>query len=82
MIVAAYLSYDPEHPNRSRWVDEDFNRLWGPGVLDDPDRKVTNEVRRAREIRPFLDTVDLLLDIHSMQQPCIPLMMAGMVGLP
>ena len=80
MNVAAYLSYDPEQPNRSRWVDEDFNRLWGPGVLDDPDRKVTSEVQRAREIRPFLDNVDLLLDIHSMQQPCLPLMMAGMVA--
>ncbi|HBD38356.1 MAG TPA: succinylglutamate desuccinylase, partial [Cupriavidus sp.] len=31
-------------------------------------------------IQPFLATVDLLLDIHSMQQPCVPLMMAGMVA--
>ena len=80
MNVEAYLSYDADHPNRSRWVDEDFNRLWGPGVLADPKRTVTSEVRRARSVQPFLDTVDLLLDIHSMQQPCVPLMMAGMVA--
>jgi alkanesulfonate monooxygenase SsuD/methylene tetrahydromethanopterin reductase-like flavin-dependent oxidoreductase (luciferase family) len=61
-------------------VDEDFNRLWGPGVLADPKRIITSEVRRARAIQPFLATVDLLLDIHSMQQPCVPLMMAGMVA--
>ena len=79
MNVQAYHSYDPEHPNRSRWVDEDFNRLWGPEVLADSARRETSELRRAREIRPFLDTVDLLLDIHSMQQPCVPLMMAGML---
>ena len=28
----------------------------------------------------FLRQLDLLLDIHSMQQPCVPLMMAGMVA--
>ena len=35
------------------------------------------ELRRARKIRPILDTVDLLLDIHSMQTATTPLMMAG-----
>jgi len=74
------LSYDSNHPHRSRWVDEDFNRLWGPGVLADPKRRIISELRRARAIQPFLATVDLLLDIHSMQQPCVPLMMAGMVA--
>ena len=61
-------------------MDEDFNRLWGPGVLADPKRRIISELRRARAIQPFLATVDLLLDIHSMQQPCVPLMMAGMVA--
>ena len=80
MNVEAYSSYDPNHPNRSRWVDEDFNRLWGPGVLADPTRRITSELQRARAVQPFLATVDLLLDIHSMQQPCVPLMMAGMAA--
>ena len=78
MNVKAYLAYDPKNPNRTRWVDEDFNRLWAPGLLDDLSRKKTNEFERARIVRPILSDVDFLLDIHSMQKPCIPLMMAGM----
>lgn len=73
--VEAYARFDPADPNVTRWVDEDFNRLWGPGVLDDGRQSV--ERTRARELRPYLDTVDLLLDIHSMQHPTLPLMMAG-----
>ena len=75
--VAAYEAFDPAEPDATRWVEEDFNRLWGPGVLDDPDRRVTPEVARAREIRPWLATVDLLLDIHSMQHKTSPLIIAG-----
>ncbi len=26
--VAAYESFDPESPNASRYLDEDFNRVW------------------------------------------------------
>lgn len=76
--VAAHEAFDPEVPDASRWIDEDFNRLWSPAVLDDPDRPLTEELRRAREIRPWLDTVDLLLDIHSMQTPSPPLTIAGL----
>jgi len=39
MNVEAYLAFDPKNPNRTRWVEEDFNRLWGPGVLQDSSRK-------------------------------------------
>jgi len=76
MNVDAYRCFDPERPNASRFVDEDFNRLWSEAVLDDPDRDSV-ELRRARAVRPYLDTVDLLLDIHSMQHATAPLMMAG-----
>ena len=76
--VAAHEAFDPAVPDASRWIDEDFNRLWSPGRLDDPDRKVTAEVRRAREIRPWLESVDLLLDIHSMQHKAPPLTIAGL----
>lgn len=76
MNVAAYMRFDPANPTASRFVDEDFNRLWTAGVLDDPDRQST-ELARARTVRPHIDTVDLLLDIHSMQQKSPPLMMAG-----
>jgi predicted deacylase len=73
--VDAYQSFDPADPTASRFVDEDFNRLWTAEVLDGPRDSV--ELRRARALRPLVDSVDLLLDIHSMQHLCAPLMMAG-----
>jgi predicted deacylase len=76
MNTEAYLSFDPANPTASRFVDEDFNRLWTAQVLDDPDRR-SAELVRARKVRPYMDGVDLLLDIHSMQQKTPPLMMAG-----
>ena len=75
MNVAAYARYDPASPAASRYVDEDFNRLWSAEVLGGPRDSV--ELRRAREVLPLVDTVDLLLDIHSMQHATAPLMMAG-----
>lgn len=73
--TAAYAAWNPEEPFKSRFVDEDFNRMWTPSVLAG-DRD-TAELRRARELRPFYDGVDYLLDIHSMSDPCPPLMLAG-----
>ena len=76
MNVDAYHSFDPADPTASRFVDEDFNRLWAAETLDDPARDSV-ELRRARAVRPYMDGVDLLLDIHSMQHKTPPLMMAG-----
>lgn len=73
----AYQAFDAADPNATRWLDEDLNRLWAPEVLNDPTRRLTAELQRAREIRPWLDTVDLLLDIHSMQHATEPLTIAG-----
>lgn len=75
MNVAAFHRFDPKDPTASRFVDEDFNRVWSPEVLAGPRKSV--ELERARALRPFVDTVDLLLDIHSMQHRTPPLMMAG-----
>ena len=80
MNIEAYLSFDPLNPNRTRWVEEDFNRLWAEGVLEDPKRKRTSEFLRANEVKNIVSQVDYLLDIHSMQKPCVPLMMAGMLN--
>jgi predicted deacylase len=74
--VAAFETFDPARPTGSRFVDEDFNRLWDDATLDGPRDSI--ELRRARALRPVVDTVDLLLDIHSMQHRTPPLMMAGM----
>jgi predicted deacylase len=74
--IAAYERFDPNEPQNSRYVDEDFNRVWDRVTLDGPRRSI--ELDRAREIRPLIDTVDYLLDIHSMQHPTDPLMLAGL----
>ncbi len=73
--VMAYQKFDPARPTASRYVEEDFNRLWSNDVLNGPRNSI--ELRRAREIRPLIDTVDLLLDLHSMQHPSPPLVLCG-----
>jgi predicted deacylase len=73
--VAAYRSFDQRVPAASRFVDEDFNRLWAPATLDGP--RQSTELARARALRPFVDAADFLLDIHSMQYATAPLMLAG-----
>ena len=49
-------------PIASRFVDEDFNRLWAPATLDGP--RQSTELARARILRPIVDAADFLLDIH------------------
>jgi predicted deacylase len=73
--IAAYRSFDPRVPVASRFVDEDFNRLWSPATLDGP--RQSAELVRARALRPIVEAADFLLDIHSMQYATAPLMLAG-----
>lgn len=73
--VAACKQFHPRAPLASRFVDEDFNRLWDAATLDGPRDSV--ELRRARELRSLIDTVDVLLDLHSMQQASPPLALCG-----
>ena len=73
--VDAYARFDPADPYPSRCVDEDLNRVWADEVLDGP--RDSRELRRARALRPFVDDADQLLDIHSMGEPCVPLMVCG-----
>lgn len=90
MNIAAYHSFDEQDPNASRWVDEDFNRIWADDVIGGDRDSV--EMRRAREVQPIVAEVDYLLDIHSMQKAAPPMMMCGwepkgadlaaMVGVP
>src|SRR5205823_9807026 len=75
--VAAYREFDPRYPIASRYVDEDFNRLWHPATLDGP--RQSTELARARALRPVVDSADLLLDLHSMQYATAPLMLAGLL---
>jgi predicted deacylase len=73
--VSAYETFDAANPGTSRYLDEDFNRLWSEGVLDAPTR--SREHERAKVMRPLIDDVDHLLDLHSMQTPSPALALAG-----
>ena len=76
MNVAAHARFERANPSASRCVDEDFNRVWSPEVLAGPRDSV--ELRRARQLRSLVDSVDALLDIHSMQHATPALMICGM----
>jgi predicted deacylase len=71
----AYERFDPRQPTASRFIDEDINRVWDVAVLDSTRR--STELDRAREIRPLIDTVDVLFDLHSMLWPSDPLILCG-----
>ena len=73
--VAAFARFSREDPDRSRYIDEDYNRVWADEVLGGS--RDSAELRRARELRPFVDAADLLLDLHSMHEPCRPIMVCA-----
>lgn len=76
--VAAFERFDPAQPDASRFIDEDLNRVWGPQRLRGPGN--STELRRARELRPFVDRCTHLLDLHSMHEPCAPLLVTGVLA--
>ncbi|HYZ22085.1 MAG TPA: succinylglutamate desuccinylase/aspartoacylase family protein [Rhodopila sp.] len=73
--LAAFSRFDAQRPTLSRFLDEDMNRVWDTATLDGPRRSI--ELDRARDIRPLIDTVDVLLDLHSMLWPSEPLILSG-----
>jgi predicted deacylase len=73
--LAAYDRFDAAQPTASRYVEEDMNRLWEPEILDGLRRSI--ELDRAREIRPVIESADILLDLHSMLWPSEPLILCG-----
>ena len=75
--VAAFARFDFNDPDRSRYIDEDYNRVWADGVLGGA--RDSAELRRARELRPFVDAADYLLDLHTMTEACRPIMVCGML---
>lgn len=73
--IAAFERFDPANPLASRFIDEDMNRVWDDVQLFGVRRSL--ELDRAREIRPLVDTADILLDLHSMLWPSDPLLLCG-----
>lgn len=74
--IEAYAQFNFDNPHASRYVDEDLNRVWADETLFGTGDSV--ELTRARQLQPFIDRADYLLDIHSMDEPCRPLMVCGM----
>ena len=68
--VEAFGRFNALEPFSSRCVDEDMNRIWDDAVLRGARDSV--ELRRARELAPFVDAADVLLDLHSMQEAGAP----------
>ncbi len=73
--LAAFARFDFRQPTTSRFVDEDLNRVWSAAMLDG--NRQSNELARAREIRPLVEQMDILLDLHSMLWPSDPLILSG-----
>ena len=71
----AFLAFDPSNPTATRYLDEDLNRLWGEDRLQSP--RDSREMRRVRELLPVIESVDVLVDLHSMLWPSDPLTLAA-----
>lgn len=76
--VAAAQTWDENNPTRARFVDEDMNRVWDDAMLAGARDSV--ELRRARALLPVVRRADRLLDLHSMQTDCEPLMLSGLAA--
>lgn len=76
--VEAFSRWNPDDPDRSRYCDEDYNRVWGDDALRGARDSI--ELRRARALAPIVDSADFLLDIHSMHDACRPIMVCGVTG--
>lgn len=76
--VEAFARFDADDPDRARYIDEDYNRVWHDDALFGARDSI--ELRRARALQPFVDAADLLLDLHSMHEPCRPIMVCGVAG--
>ncbi|EJN01462.1 M14 family metallopeptidase [Herbaspirillum sp. YR522] len=73
--VAAYQRFNVADADAARYIDEDMNRVWSAARLDGPED--SSELRRARQLRPIIDTVDFMLDLHSMHEAAPPLIVSG-----
>ena len=73
--VAAFSRFDSAQPYASRFIDEDMNRLWSRKILDS--RRQSVELARARELRPFAEAANFLLDLHSTSLAAPAMLLCG-----
>jgi predicted deacylase len=66
LVLANFGAYERLGPHTlatTRFLDRDLNRLWRDDWIDRD--RTSREAARARELRPLVRTVDLLLDLHT-----------------
>ena len=73
--LRAFERFDPSNHDASRFVDEDMNRQWMPERIAQPS---TQERQRVAQLEPFLNQADWLLDLHSMHEFGLPLLLTGL----
>ena len=73
--LAGFDRFDAANHDASRFVDEDFNRVWSSDKLSNPN---TLERQRAVQLSPYVARADWLLDLHSMHEPGEPLLLTGL----
>jgi len=73
--LQAFDAFNPISADASRFLDEDMNRVWGESLKVRPPSR---EQRRALELLPFVERADWLLDLHSMHEPGVPLLLTGL----
>ena len=61
--IEAFSRFDPKRPYATRFIDEDFNRVWNPETLDGP--RDSTELRRARALRLFVEAADYLVRLGA-----------------
>ena len=76
--VAAFERFDAREPDASRFVDEDFNRVWSAARLNSVESAdQSTELTRARQLLPLVERATHLLDLHSMHELGSPLLVSG-----
>ena len=74
--LEAFRNFNAKYHDQSRFVDEDMNRVWSDAKLA---QTVTQELRRARDLQPYIAQADWLLDLHSMHEVGAPLLLTGLL---
>ncbi|GBR09397.1 M14 family metallopeptidase [Acetobacter oeni] len=71
----AFGRFTRNAPTVSRFVDDDMNRLWCRKLLTTTEPSLERD--RVATLLPYIETVDTLLDLHSMLWPAPPMLLAG-----
>lgn len=77
--LAAFDRFDPNDTDRSRFVDQDFNRLWGTMPWRKTAQTLNTEHQRVLALAPVVERADWLLDLHSMHADGPPLGLTGLM---